>query len=101
MSQLTSVLHRSGGSPGTPTDVHGQISKAGDLDVRRALYQPASAMLARLEGRDTIKTWGLKLAKAKCPANARVAVALKLVIVMHAMWRDGTFYVGDPDATQQ
>lgn len=33
--------------------------------------------------------------------KARVAVARKLAIVMHAMWRDGTFYVGDPDATAQ
>ena len=66
--------------------------------MRRALYEAASAMLTRFKGRDTIKTWGLKLAKTKCHAKARVAVARKLAIVMHAMWRDGTFYVGDPDA---
>lgn len=41
---------------------------------------------------------GLHLAKTKCHAKARVAVARKLAIVMHAMWRDGTFYIGDPDA---
>ena len=79
-------------------DVKGRISKAGDPDVRRALYEAASAMLTRFKGRDTIKTWGLKLAKTKCHAKARVAVARKLAIVMHAMWRDGTFYTGDPDA---
>jgi len=54
-----------------------------------------------LQGRDTIKTWGLKLAKSKCHAKARVAVARKLAVVMHAMWRDGTFYVGDPHATEE
>ena len=79
----------------------GRISKAGDPDVRRALYEAASAMLTRFKGRDTIKTWGLKLAKTKCHAKARVAVARKLAIVMHAMWRDGTFYTGDPDASEQ
>ena len=84
---------------GTSIDVHGRISKAGDPDVRRALYEAASAMLTRFKGRDMIKTWGLKLAKTKCHAKARVAVARKLAIVMHAMWRDGTFYVGDPDAS--
>jgi transposase len=86
---------------GTSIDVKGRISKAGDPDVRRALYEAASAMLTRFKGRDTIKTWGLKLAKTKCHAKARVAVARKLAIVMHAMWRDGTCYVGDPDATEQ
>ena len=84
---------------GTSIDVHGRISKAGDPDVRRALYEAASAMLTRFKGRDVIKTWGLKLAKTKCHAKARVAVARKLAIVMHAMWRDGTFYVGDPNAS--
>lgn len=85
---------------GTSIDVKGRISKAGDPDVRRALYEAASAMLTRFKGADTIKTWGLKLAKTKCHAKARVAVARKLAVVMHAMWRDGTFYVGDPQATE-
>lgn len=78
----------------------GLISKAGDPDVRRALFEAASAMLTRFKGRDTIKTWELKLTKTKCHAKAPVAVARKLAIVMHAKWRDGTFYVGDPDATE-
>lgn len=85
---------------GSTIDVKGRISKAGDPDARRALYEAASAMLTRFKGRDTIKTWGLKLANTKCHAKARVAVARKLANVMHAMWRDGTFYVGDPDATE-
>ncbi|PNU05995.1 IS110 family transposase [Novosphingobium guangzhouense] len=84
---------------GTSIDVQGRISKAGDPDVRRALYEAASAMLTRFKGRDTVKTWGLKLAKTKCHAKARVAVARKLAVIMHAMWRDGTFYTGDPDAS--
>ena len=84
---------------GTLIDVHGPISKAVDPDVRRALYEAASAMLTRFKGRDTIKTWGLKLAKTRCHAKARVAFARKLAVIMHAMWRDGTFYVGNPDAS--
>ncbi len=85
---------------GTSIDVKGRISKAGDPDVRRALYEAASAMLARFKGSDMIKSWGLKLAKTKCHAKARIAVARKLATVMHAMWRDGTFYVGDTQATE-
>ncbi|GAB5508203.1 MAG: IS110-like element ISRhru3 family transposase [Rhizobiaceae bacterium] len=83
---------------GTSIDVQGRISKAGDPDVRRALYEAASAMLTRFKGSDAIKTWGLKLAKSKCHPKARVAVARKLAVVMHAMWRDGTSYVGDRSA---
>ena len=86
---------------GTSIDVKGRISKTGDADVRRALYEAASAMLTRFKGNDTIKAWGLRLAKTKCHAKARVAVARKLAVVMHAMWRDGTFYTGDPDASAQ
>lgn len=86
---------------GTSIDIKGRISKAGDADVRRALYEAASAMLTRFKGSDRIKSWGLKLAKTKCHAKARVAVARKLAVTMHAMWRDGTFYVGDPDAPEQ
>jgi transposase len=86
---------------GTSIDVKARISKAGDPDVRRALFEAASAMLTRFKGRDLIKSWGLKLAKTKCHAKARVAVARKLAVVMHAMWRDGTFYLGDPTASAQ
>lgn len=85
---------------GSTIDVQGRISKAGDAEVRRALYEAASAMLTRFKGSDTIKTWGLQLAKTKCHAKARVAVARKLATVMHAMWTDGTFYIGNPDASQ-
>jgi transposase len=86
---------------GTSIDVKGRISKAGDPDVRRALYEAASAMLTRFKGADLVKSWGLKLAKTKCHAKARVAVARKLAVIMHAMWRDGTTYVGDARADAQ
>jgi hypothetical protein len=39
-------------------DVHGRISKAGDPGVRRALYEPASALLTRFKRNDKVKTWG-------------------------------------------
>jgi transposase len=94
---LTSKRWQSGSS----IDVQGRISKAGDPEVRRALYEAASAMLSRFGGRDRIKSWGQKLAKSKCHAKASVAVARKLATVMHAMWRDGTSYAGDPSDTAE
>jgi transposase len=47
-----------------------------------------------------IKSWGLKIAKRSCHRKAAVAVARKLGVVMHAMGRDGSFYVGDAAATK-
>jgi transposase len=37
-------------------DVQGRISKAGDPDVRRALYEAASAMLTRYTGQTALKS---------------------------------------------
>ncbi|MDK1494272.1 IS110 family transposase [Sinorhizobium sp. 7-81] len=84
---------------GTSIDVQGRISKAGDADVRRALYEAASALMTRFRGKDKLKTWGQALAKRGCHRKATVAVARKLAVIMHAMWCDGTVYVGDPMAS--
>jgi transposase len=86
---------------GTSIDVQGRISKAGDADVRRALYEAATVMLKRYRGQTALKTWGLTLAKRKCHAKAAVAVARKLVAIMHAMWRDGSEYVAGEDVAPQ
>ena len=86
---------------GTSIDVQGRISKAGDPDVRRALYEAASALLTRFKRRDKVKTWGMSIAKRSCHRKACVAVARKLAVIMHAMWIDGTFYIGDPAANEQ
>jgi hypothetical protein len=39
------------------------LSKAGDPDVRRALYEAAHVLLSRFKRKDKIKTWGLAVAK--------------------------------------
>ena len=85
---------------GTSIDVQGRISKAGDADVRRALYEAASGLMTRFKGKDKVKTWGQQLAKRSCHRKAVVAVARKLAVIMHAMWSDGTFYVGDHMASE-
>lgn len=93
---LTSRRWQSGSS----IDVQGRISKAGDPDVRRALYEAASALLTRFKRKDKVKTWGLAIAKRTSHRKATVAVARKLAVIMHAMWVDGTFYCGDPTASK-
>ena len=53
--------------------------------------------MTRFKGRDKVQTWGLSLAKRSC--HRKVAVARKLAVIMHAMWTDGTCYVGDVAAS--
>jgi transposase len=92
---LTSRRWQSGSS----IDVQGRISKAGDGDVRRALYEAASALLTRFKRKDKVKTWGLAIFKRTSHRKATVAVARKLAVIMLAMWTSGTFYCGDPTAS--
>jgi hypothetical protein len=39
-----------------------------------------------------LKAWGLRLAKAASFKKARVAVARKLAVVLHAMWKTNTAF---------
>jgi transposase len=80
---LTSRRRRSG----TAIDVQERISKAGDGDVRRALYEAASALTTRFKGRDKVRIRGLALAKRGCHREATVAMARKLAVIMHACGR--------------
>jgi transposase len=75
---------------GTTIDVQGRISKAGDGEVRHPLYEAANIMLTRYRGFSSLKAWGLKIAKKRGHQRACVAVARKLAVIMHAMWRDGS-----------
>lgn len=75
---------------GETIDRQGRISKQGDKDVRRCLYEAAHILLVKYRGKTPIKTWGEKLMKTKGHHKATVAVARRLAMAMWAMWRDGT-----------
>ncbi len=49
---------------------------------------------------DKVTTWGQEIARRSCHRKACVAVARKLAVIMHVMWSDGSFYVGDPAASE-
>ena len=76
---------------GTSIDVQGRISKAGEADVRRALYKAASGLMTRFKGKDKVKGWGKEIAKRSCHRKPACG-ARKLAVIMHPMWSDGTFY---------
>ncbi len=72
------------------TDNQGRISRAGDADVRSALYSAANSLLTRTRTMSPLKSWGLRLVKTKGRRRATVAVARKLAVILHRMWSDGT-----------
>lgn len=77
-------------------DNPGRISKAGDPDVRAALYSAANAMMTRSVAGSEIKSWGLRLMRRKGRRRAVVAVARKLAVIMHRMWVDDTEFRHKP-----
>ena len=68
----------------------GRISKCGDAMMRTLLFEAAQALLTRTKKWSWLKAWGMKLARHRGMRRAIVAVARRMAIVMHRMWRDGT-----------
>ena len=71
-------------------DYAGGISKCGDGRVRTLLYEAANVMLTRHKGQLRLKDWAFAIARRSTMRKARVALARRLGIIMHAMLRDGT-----------
>jgi transposase len=67
------------------TDVSGRISKIGDHGVRTMLYEAANVMLTRSVKGSALKDWARAVAKRAGPRKAKVALARKLAVVLHAM----------------
>jgi len=71
-------------------DYTGSISKCGDRRVRTLLYEAANVMLTRYKGALKLKDWALAIARRSTMRKARIALARRLAIIMHAMLRHGT-----------
>ena len=69
---------------------HGRISKHGNSMTRKHLYEAATTLLTRTTRFSRLKAWGLRIAKLSGFKKARVAVARKLAVVLHAMWKTNT-----------
>ena len=73
-------------------DWTGRITEQGDGTVRKLLYEAANSILTRTRQTFALKTWALKIAKRRGLKKARVALARRLAVIMHAMLRDGTLF---------
>ena len=50
-------------------------------------------MLTRYKGQLKLKDWAFAIARRSTMRKARVALARRLAIIMHAMLRDGTAFI--------
>jgi transposase len=73
-------------------DRRGRIAKCSDGLTRCALFAAANVMLSRTTQWAALKQWGVTIAKRSSLKKAKVAVAQKLAVIMHRMWRDGTAF---------
>lgn len=60
--------------------------------VRKLLYEAANSILTRSRGSFALKSWAMKVAKRRGLRKARLALARRLAVLMHAMLRDGTLF---------
>jgi len=60
--------------------------------VRKLLYEAANSILTRSRKSFALKSWALKIARRRGLRKARVALARRLAVIMHAMLRDGTLF---------
>jgi transposase len=78
-------------------DRSGRITRCGDTLARTLLYEAAVVILTRVERALHLKDWAHAIAKRSGPGKARVALARKLSVILHSMWRSGeTFRWSEP-----
>jgi transposase len=69
---------------------NGRISKRGDRMTRTHLFEAANAIMTRKLGGSRLRDWARAIAERTGPRKAKVALARKLAVILHAMWRTGT-----------
>ncbi|MCK4207530.1 IS110 family transposase [Brucella pituitosa] len=82
---LTPVLNQSGESHRI-----GRVSLCGDGMIRALLYEAAQVMLSRVKKWSWLKAWAMNIAKRRGRQKAIVALARRMAVIMHRMWKDGT-----------
>jgi transposase len=62
------------------------------VTTRTYLFEAANVLLTRVSTWSTLKAWGMRLAKRTGATKAKVALARKLAVILHRLWRDGTSF---------
>ena len=69
---------------------NGRVSKRGDRFARKCLFEAANAIYCRNLGGPRLRDWARGIAEKTGTRKAKVALARKLAVTLHAMWRSGT-----------
>lgn len=70
-------------------DYTGRISKQGDSMLRAYLFEAANVMMNLVKRDHPLREWAFRLQKKSGSKKARVALARKLAVILHAMWMSG------------
>ena len=70
-------------------DRSGRISRCGDALARTLMYEAAVVILTRVKRVSSLKDWAQAIAKRSGAGKARAALARKLSVVLHSIWRSG------------
>jgi transposase len=80
-------------------DRSGRISRCGDSLARTLMYEAAVVILTRVKRASRLKDWALAIARRSGSGKARIALARKLSVILHSIWRSGQpFRWADPVA---
>jgi transposase len=71
-------------------DYDGHISRRGDSQLRALLYEAAAVLLTRVRKESALRHWGVMLWKRLGFKRAATALARRMAVVLHAMWKSGT-----------
>ena len=71
-------------------DYDGHISRRGDGQLRALLYEAAAVLLTRVRRESALRSWGLLLRKRLGFKRAATALARRMAVVLHAMWKSAT-----------
>jgi transposase len=70
-------------------DRNGHISRCGDGLARTLMYEAAIVILHRVKRPLHLKAWAKAIEQRSGPGKARVALARKLAVLLHSVWRSG------------
>jgi transposase len=70
-------------------DRSGRISRCGDTLARTLMYEAAVVILMWVKRASSLKDWAHAIARRSGPGKARVALARKLSVILHSIWRSG------------
>ncbi|WP_235868827.1 transposase [Meridianimarinicoccus zhengii] len=69
---------------------NGRLSKRGDGFIRKWLFEAANTTFCRNPGSPQLRHWAKAIAERTGPRKVKVALARKLAVILHAMWRTNT-----------